>query len=99
MRHLLQPRVLNMACVAALVSALACYPRLSLWLNRPGPLWYLEAIIFLCTIMLWGFVFAWHEPYTKRPPFVLNLEAIPVILATLTGVYAAEVYNLWLDPA
>jgi len=99
MRHLLQPQVLKMASAAALVSALACYPRLSLWLNRPGPVWYLEAIIFVCAMMLWGFVFAWHTPYTNRPVFVLNLEAVPVIMATLTAVLAAEIWHLWVDPS
>jgi len=30
MRHLLQPRVLNIAAIAAVLSALACYPQLAL---------------------------------------------------------------------
>jgi len=29
MRHLLQPRALNIAAIAAGVSALACYPRMA----------------------------------------------------------------------
>jgi len=99
MRHLFQPRVLNTACLAALVSALACYPRLSLWLNRPGPIWYLEATIFVSCIMLWSFVFAWHTPYTNRPVIVFNLESISVIVATLTGTIAAMACHLWVDPS
>jgi hypothetical protein len=99
MRHLLQPRVLKMAVVAGLVSALACYPRLSLWLGRPGPMWYSETVIFVCCIMLWGFVFAWHTPYTKRPVFVFKLESVPVIAATLMAIGAAAVYHFWLDPS
>jgi hypothetical protein len=99
MRHLLQPRVLNAASLAAAVSALACYPRLVLWLHRPAPLWYLEATIFLCCILLWGFVFAWHEPYTHRPVFRLTLEPLSLIIATLTGLGSAAAFHLWLDPS
>jgi hypothetical protein len=99
MRHLLQPRVLNQASIAGLLSALACYPRLSLWLARPGPIWYLEATILVCCIMLWGFVFAWHTPYTNRPVFVLNWELAPFIAATLTGIGSAAIYHLWVDPS
>lgn len=98
MRHLFQPRVLNQASLAALLSTLACYPRLSLWLNRPGPVWYLEATIFVCSIMLWSFVFAWHMPYTNRPVFVLKLERRPFIAATLIGIVAAVAAHQWLDP-
>ena len=58
MRNLAQPRVLKLAGIASLVTALACYPRLSLWLNSAAPIWYLEAVIFFCGIVLWGFVFA-----------------------------------------
>lgn len=98
MRHLLQPRVLNQASIAAAISALACYPRLLLWLHRPGPIWYSEAIIFICCIILWGFVFAWHEPYTHRPVFIFKLGLTPLLVATLTGLGIAMAFHLWLDP-
>jgi len=99
MRHLFQPRVLNWAVIAALASALAGYPRLSLWLNRSAPVWYLEGTIFLCGIVLWGFVFAWHTQYTLRPVFVLKLEPKAFIAATVIGIIAAAVFDLLLDPA
>ena len=99
MRHLFQPRVLNHASLAAALSALACYPRLNLWLHRPAPIWYLEATIFICGIMLWGFVFAWHEFYTKRPAFVFKLELKPFVVAALMGIGAALAVHQWLDPA
>lgn len=99
MRHLLQPRVLSSATVAALVSSLASYPRLSLWANRPAPVWYLEVMIFLCAIVLWGFVFAWHTPYTGRPVFARKLERGPFLAATGVALVAAAVFGLWLDPA
>jgi hypothetical protein len=97
MRHLLQPRVLNLAVTAALASALACYPRLSLWLIRSAPVWYLEGSIFLCGIVLWGFVFAWHTQYTHRPVFILKPESGPFIAATLVGIIAAAIFDLLLD--
>ena len=99
MRHLLQPRVLNLASLAALGSTLACYPRLSLWLHRPAPVWYLEATIFVCGIMLWSFVFAWHMPYTNRPVFILKQKPGSFIIVTLMGIIAAAVFHLWLDPS
>jgi hypothetical protein len=98
MRHLFQPRVLNLAVIVALASALACYPRLSLWLNRSAPVWYLEGTIFLCGIVLWGFVFAWHTQYTLRPVFILKPEPGPFIAATLVGIVTAAVFDLALDP-
>ncbi|MGD0744065.1 MAG: hypothetical protein ABSA45_02825 [Verrucomicrobiota bacterium] len=99
MLQLLQPRILKWAAVAALFSALACYPRLSLWLNRSEPIWYLETMIFLCGIVLWGFVFAWHTQYTHRPVFVFKLEPGPFIAVTLVGIIAAVVFHLLLDPS
>jgi hypothetical protein len=98
-RHLFQPRVLNLAVVAALASTLACYPRLSLWLNRSAPVWYLEGAIFLCDIVLWGFVFAWHTQYTHRRVLVLKPEPGAFIAATVVAIIAAAIFDLLLDPA
>jgi hypothetical protein len=98
MRHLAQPRVLKLAGIASLVTTLACYPRLPLWLNRAAPIWYLEAVIFFCGIVLWGFVFAWHTLYTHRPVFSLKLEGAPFITVTLAGIAVAAAFHLFLDP-
>jgi magnesium-transporting ATPase (P-type) len=95
----LQPRTLKLAGIAALATAFACYPRLSLWSNRSAPVWYLEAIIFFGGIVLWGFVFAWHTPYTHRPVFTLKIESGPFITATLAGIMVAIVFHLFLDPS
>jgi hypothetical protein len=84
--------------MAAALSALACYPRLSLWLQRPAPVWYLEATIFVCCTMLWGFVFAWHEPYTGRPVFIVKQEPAPFLAATVGGIAMALISHFWLDP-
>ena len=99
MRNLAQPQVLKLAGIAALVSTMASYPRLSLWLNRPGPMWYLEAVIFFCSMVLWGFVFAWHTPYTQRPVFTLRIEPRWFIAVTLIGIVATLISHLWLDPS
>lgn len=99
MRHLLQPRVLNQAIIAALASAVACYPRFALWLHHPEPVWYLEGMVFLCGIVLWGFVFAWHTPCAGRPVFVFNIEPKMLAIVTIAGIAAAAAFHHWLDPS
>ena len=98
MRHFLQPRVLLRASAAAAVTALACYPQLLFWLNRPASVWLLEPMIFLCSIVLWGFVLAWHTQYTHRPAFVLRPPAGPFIAVTVLALAAGAVFHEWLDP-
>jgi hypothetical protein len=98
MRHLAQPRVLLLAVAAALVTTLACHLRLAHWLNRPDPLWLLESSIFLCGIVLWGFVFAWHTPYSGRPVFTLKIEPRLFLAVTLAGIVVATLFHLLVDP-
>ena len=98
MRHLAQPRVLQSAIVASLFTSLACYPRLAVWLNRSRPLWYLEAVIFFCGIFLWGFVFAWHTRYTRRPVFVFKPELRLFTVVTVAAIVVAVTFHLLLDP-
>lgn len=99
MRNLVQPRTLRLAGPAALLSALACYPRLLLWGSRSAPLWYLEAVIFFCAIVLWGFVFAWHTLYTQRPVFTLKVDPRLFAIVTVAGIVAATGLHLFLDPS
>jgi hypothetical protein len=99
MRNLAQPRVLKLAGIASLATTLACYPRLPFWLNRSIPIWYLEAVIFFCGMVLWGFVFAWHTLYTQRPVFALKIEPRLFIAVTLAGIAIATAFHLFLDPA
>jgi len=98
-RSLAQPEVLKAAGAAAMLSALACFPRLFLWLNRPYALWYLEAVLFLCGVVLWAFVFGWHTKYTGRPVFTLKVGLGPFLGATLAGVAFAILFHFQLDPA
>lgn len=99
MRNLAQPRTLKLAGAAALATTLACYPRLSLWGNRSAPIWYLEAVIFFCSIVLWAFVFAWHTIYTKRPVFTLKLGPRLFTVVTGIGIVVAMGLHLFLDPS
>jgi hypothetical protein len=98
MRSLAEPRTLKLAAIAALLSCVACFPRLWLWPDRRYALWYLEASMFLGGIVLWSFVFAWHTRYTRRPVFTLKPGLGPFLLATSAGVVAAIVLRQWLDP-
>lgn len=99
MRNFAQPRVLKLAGLASLVTTLACYPRLSLWLNRAYPVWYLEAVLFFCTTVLWSFVFAWHTQYTRRPVFTLKQEPGLFLAVTLAGIAIAALFHLYVDPS
>jgi hypothetical protein len=98
MRHLAEPEVLKSAGSAAFVTAVLCYPRLALWPGRPFPIWHLEATIFLGTVVLWAFVFAWHTRYSQRPVFTLNVEASLWALATAAGLVVTATLHLFLDP-
>jgi hypothetical protein len=98
-RSLAQPEVLKAAGIAALLSTLACFPRLCLWVNRPYALWYLQAVLFLCGVVLWAFVFGWHTKYTGRPVFTLRIGLVPLVGATLGGVAIAMFFHGQLDPA
>ncbi len=98
MRNLAQPRILILATIAALATTLASYPRLSFWLSRSFPIWYLEAILFCCSIILWSFVFAWHTQYTHRPVFTLKIEPRLFAVVTVTGIVVATAFHLFLDP-
>ena len=99
MRNLAQPRVLKLAGVASLATTLACYLRLAFWLKRSDPLWLLTAAIFLCSIVLWSFVFAWHTQYTHRPVFTINVEPRLFITVTVAGIAVATAYHWFLDPS
>jgi hypothetical protein len=98
MRRLAQPQVLKSASAAACLTALLCYPRLVLWRHRPDPIWFLESIIFLGTMVLWGFVFAWHSAYSRRPVFTLPLETSEWGTAALAACVVALVLHRFLDP-
>jgi hypothetical protein len=99
MRNLAQPRVLMLATIAALATTLASHPRLSFWLNRAFPIWYLEAVLFCCSIILWSFVFAWHTQYAHRLVFTLKIKPRLFAIVTVAGIVVAMMLHLFLDPS
>ncbi len=98
MRSLGRPEVLKSAIIAGLCSALACWPRIATAPHQRYPVWYLEAVAFLGSVVLWGFVFAWHTQYTRRPVFTLKVAIGPLTLATIAGLAAALFWHFALDP-
>jgi hypothetical protein len=98
MRLLTQPKVLARALLAALITTLACYPRLVLWQERLYPLPFLGFTMFWCTCVFWAFVFAWHAEYARRPVF--NFEFRPRLWAAATFCAAASALSLhyFMDP-
>ncbi len=99
MRHLLQPRVLNQAGLAAALTTLACYPRLALWTEKQQALPLLVTAIFICGIVMWSFVFAWHTPYTNRSIVFIKPGAKLFVGATFAGIGLSLGWKFWLDPA
>jgi hypothetical protein len=85
-RDLAKTEVMKSAGLAALVSGLACAPRLVLWSNLAYPVWYLEAVLLLGGFVLWAFVLAWHEKYSSRPVVRLRLPATAWMVTTAAGI-------------
>src|ERR1700759_4444657 len=98
MRSLAQTKVLIRAGIAALVTSAICCPRLALWTERVDSVFYLWLILLLAMFVLWGFVFAWHEQYAKRPP--LNFDFNPGIwtAGTVAALLTAAAYYYHFDP-
>lgn len=98
MRSLVQPAVMKSAGVAALLSAVACFPRFVLWRARVLPIWYLELTVVLAGFVLWSFVFAWHETYSGRNP-LRPVKSLAFWALASVCAWVAAALNLWLlDP-
>src|SRR5512136_2712538 len=97
MRHLAQPKVMTSAALAAVATALACYPRLELWQTRRLPVWYLELILLTGTFFLWSFVFGWQGPYSGRDPLQPSKSVKLWVLATTVALAAAVLHYFLLD--
>ena len=98
MRSLGRPEVLRSAILAGLWTALVCWPRIATAPHLRLPAWYLEAVVLLGSIVLWGFVFAWYSRYTQRPVFILKVAAGPLALATGAGLATALFWHFAIDP-
>jgi hypothetical protein len=98
MRSFGRPEVLRSAIFAGFGTALVCWPRIATAPHQRLPAWYLEAVVLLGSIVLWGFVFAWHTQYTQHPVFTLKVGAWPFALATIAGLATALFWHFAIDP-
>jgi magnesium-transporting ATPase (P-type) len=98
MRDLTRPELIKPTACTALATAMLCLPRLSLWTTRVYPIWYLDAIIFTGSFVLWGFVFAWHSKYMKRPLFTFDMKEGGFAFATVAGLTVAVLLHIFIDP-
>lgn len=99
MRSFAQPLVMGRALLAALLTCLACWPRLAGWSERGLPVGMLWTALVWCTFVLWGFVFAWQFQYANRP--VMGLAGFQPKLwgaASLVAVMVALLAHFTLDP-
>ena len=98
MRLLGRPEVLRSAIIAGLCSALVCWPRIATAPHQRYPLGIWRRWYSLGSIVLWGFVFAWHAQYTQRPVFTLKVAAWPLALTTGAGLATALFWHFAIDP-
>jgi len=98
MRSLAKPRVLLRAGYAAVITCLACYPRLVVWLDRPYTALFGCAMILCTTFVLWAFVFAWQPDYAHRPVFNFQCPPGTWAIATAYGIIAAIAIHIFMDP-
>jgi hypothetical protein len=99
MRSLADTRVLTGAGAAALITCLACWPRIAMWPARPGPVWFLALLLLWAAFVLWSFVLGWHRKYTDQQPFAI--VGLPRLwaLATLWGLAECAWLCLLVDPS
>src|SRR5580692_5208493 len=98
MRLLAQPKVLARAGAAALITALACYPRLAMWSERMHSVLFLWLMLLWAAFVLWAFVFAWQFEYSRRPVLGLDFQPKLWVAATLCGAAWATLLHFLIDP-
>ena len=98
MRLLAQPTVLVRAGVAAMITAVACYPRLAMWSERTHSVLFLWLMLLWAVFVLWAFVFAWQWDYGHRPVLGLDFQPKLWMAATLCGVAWAALLHFLIDP-
>lgn len=98
MRHLAQPRVLIQSSYGAVITTLACYPRLAIWLERPYSIVFTCGMVLWTSFVLWAFVFAWQPVYAGRPVISFNFSPRIWAVAIGYGVISAVVLHFVMDP-
>ncbi len=98
MRHLTESGVVCRAALAAVVTALAGYPRLMLWLERPYAVLPMCLMMFVCTFVLWAFAFAWQKPYAGREVIGAGFNPRIWVAATVVALAWAAILHFLIDP-
>src|SRR5690242_8097200 len=97
MRSLAKPSVLQHALLAALLSTLACIPRLAIWQDRPYAVPIMSVTMLFCMFVLWAFVFAWHEQYSGCRVFDLRFQPVVWLVGTAYALVSAASLHFSLD--
>jgi hypothetical protein len=86
------------AGAAALITSLACWPRLAAWPGRRDPLVFLWLLLLWSAFVLWSFVLGWHFQYTGKRPLALRGPPRLWLTATLYGLASALALRFFIDP-
>ncbi|MDB6018837.1 MAG: hypothetical protein JWR19_3326 [Pedosphaera sp.] len=84
--------------MAAVLTTLACYPRLTSWSERTNSASFLCLLMLWSTFVLWSFVLGWHFKYTGQHPLAFKRQPSLWGMATVSGLVAAILLRLILDP-
>ena len=98
MRSFTEPAVLLRAAIAAALTALACYPRLTHWSSREDAVWFLVAVIGWSAFVMWGAVFAWQERHGHVEVFPKNVPPKLWLITLALGVSGAAISFHLGDP-
>lgn len=98
MRRLLHLSAVKPALLASAVCAVASWPQLLLMSKNPDGATVLALILFATGVIIWCFVFAWHEPGVGRAPFQIRSSPVPWTIATLAGIVSAFFLHRFVDP-
>jgi hypothetical protein len=98
MQSLVQPDTMRSAAMAAVISAVACSPRLALWTDRPQSLWFMVTMLLLVAFILWSFVFGWYPRFTGRPVIWCKAGTKVWGLAVAVGLLGGVILVIGVDP-
>jgi hypothetical protein len=87
------------AAMAALLTAAACYPRLTLWSERSYPLGFLLVLLVPIAFVMWAFVFAWIPEHGRTEVFPGRFDSRVWALATLVGFAGGGLLGSVFDPS
>jgi hypothetical protein len=97
-RSFAEPAVLLRAALAAALTALASYPRLAHWGQRPDAVWFYEAVIGWAAFVMWAAVFAWQEKHGQREVFPKRVAPSLWLITVALGLVGATISFHFGDP-